>query len=263
MNCPFCAEEIKDAAVVCKHCRRDLSIVLPVWQELRAQSARINALSTQIDGLRAAPAAVQPAAEPPAPERQAEPAPVETQTARGHRAAMVGGSLLAAFLLLIVAHFAIVMVLDLNARWLLAATVLIPTLAAILTPAAGRLPVAVLIVASLALGVAGVAAMSLVTASGDPAAAAPRNRQEWIDDVGWVLSIALSYLTGALLARAIEGGRGHRLLTAAGTLLTEEGAARAEARITRAQKLVEVGAPIVTAIGAVATGIQGVLNGKL
>jgi hypothetical protein len=28
-NCPFCAEEIQDAAVVCKHCRRDLVQATP------------------------------------------------------------------------------------------------------------------------------------------------------------------------------------------------------------------------------------------
>ena len=33
MECPFCAEEVKDEALVCKHCSRDLKIPKPLIEE--------------------------------------------------------------------------------------------------------------------------------------------------------------------------------------------------------------------------------------
>ena len=93
--------------------------------------------------------------------------------------------------------------------------------------------------------------MSLVTAWGNMAMALPNGRSEWISDGGWVLSVALSFITGALTPRAI---------VAAAKLLFGDGVAKAETHIVRVVHLIEVATPIVTAMGAVETGVKSLLR---
>jgi hypothetical protein len=49
VNCPYCAETIASAAVVCKHCGRDLSFFLPLSRRLDLLEQRVAALSQAIE----------------------------------------------------------------------------------------------------------------------------------------------------------------------------------------------------------------------
>jgi uncharacterized membrane protein len=48
MDCPFCAEDIKDNASVCRHCGRDLLAIRPLLDQVQAQDKRLDALEADL-----------------------------------------------------------------------------------------------------------------------------------------------------------------------------------------------------------------------
>jgi Flp pilus assembly protein TadB len=124
--------------------------------------------------------------------------------------------------------------------------------------------------ATLGLGlvVAVVAVLGMSTlvnfTDGDPIL--PNNAVAWRETLEYVASIALAYLLGAMLARAVRprSARSGRRMTRVATFIAvhvtgKKGGKPLEVRVQQMIKLIQLGISVSTALGAVYTGFKSIL----
>ncbi len=256
MRCPYCAEVVHDDAIVCPHCHRDFSPMKPMMRQVEALSARVEALEKAVP---AAPVAVTEAFPASAPA-MAVPA--------GPSWSLVPP--LVAIVLLVAAHYLIILQLDLPLLALRTVSILIPFVAGFLFRRSVGHALWFDFVAGLCVALVAIYAMLFVVARTDGVPILPTNVVGWRELVDYTVSITLGFFAGALMRQCVllarepdAEGRGllgaltHALLR---DVMGTQDRKSLEAQLKSVEAIITSGFAVLVAIGSIIAGIGKLLQ---
>jgi hypothetical protein len=187
MNCPYCAERVSDAAIVCKHCHRDLFLIRPLMDKLAEAGKRIEVL----EGAGAAEPSA--AATGPAMRRHDDALPTLTPLS----------SLSLMFISLMLAHFVIIVEYSLPLIVLRAVSIILPLGFGFLCQDTPNRTLLVEFIWGLVIAMAAILAMSAVVGRLDHVPVLPRSAYEWREFIEYGASVTFSFFTGVIIRHTV------------------------------------------------------------
>ncbi len=256
MNCPFCLEDVKRGALVCRTCARDIAVPKPLMEANERLTARVAELEAELAVAKAAIQSVEGTSAAVVAEAPPVPPPRLIHAFFFYVVLPV--------LLLVAIHYVLVIRLDARLIWLRAASIVLPAAFGFRFELAWRPHRAVLFAVALGVAVSAVLGMSWVVHLVDGDAILPASAIVWQETLEYVASIALAYVAGSLLGAALRPlhSQRHSLVDRFATMIAlgEGGLAGKplEARIERLVKLMKLGISAASAGAAIYTGLKAI-----
>lgn len=194
MRCPYCAEDIKDEALVCKHCQRELFVIKPLLEKIRELNEHIAKLEK--------------------PEARTETARTAPEIAVNSPHHIKGRhfsfgftallSILIGYIVLIVVHYVIIVKLDMRLIYYQFTSIAVPVLFGLLYRPNERMRAGTELLMGVTLAVAATVSELASVAYIDNVSFWPKSKYEWNEVWLHSASITFGFLAGTLLRNFLE-----------------------------------------------------------